>query len=118
MTAPVLSILLHAGVAVAPSADVSALSLESCKMDIVSCDINVFETHNRPAEAIKSLYFNACNHLIRILGTNFKTIKKVALRAVRMKQVTATEDEVNQARDLMHFLSALRWKRIGMISAS
>ena len=69
-------------------------------MDIISCDIDIFQSHKHPAEAIKSLYFNACNLLIRILGNNLSAIKMVALRAVRMKQVPATEDEVNQARDL------------------
>ena len=82
------------------SPDVSALSLESCKMDIVSCDVNVFESQKIPAEAIKSLYFNAYNHLIRILSPHCSAIKSVAVRAVRMKQVVATEDEVTHTRDL------------------
>ena len=86
--------------AVNPSPDESALSLESCKMDIVSCDVNVFESHKSPAEAIRSLYFNAYSHLIRILSTHCSAIKSVAVRAVRMKQVLATEDEVAQSRDL------------------
>ena len=86
--------------AVNPFPDVSSLSLESCKMDIVSCDLNVFESNKHPAEAIRSLYFNAYTHLIQILGTYVSAIKKVALDAVRMKQVPVTEDEVKQARDL------------------
>ena len=86
--------------AVNPFPDVSALSLESCKMDIVSCDLNVFESNKHPSEAIRSLYFNAYTHLIRILNTYVSAIKKVALDAVRMKQVPVTEDEVKQARDL------------------
>ena len=86
--------------AVNPFPDVSALCLESCKMDIVSCDVNVFESNKHPAEAIRSLYFNAYTHLIRILSTYVSAIKKVALDAVRMKQVPVTEDEVKQARDL------------------
>ena len=45
--------------AVNPSPDVSALSLESYKMGIVSCDVNVFESQKHPADAIRSLYFNA-----------------------------------------------------------
>ena len=87
-------------VAVNPFPDVSALSLESCKMDIVLCDTNVFECIKSPEEAIRSLYFNAYAHLIRILSSYVSAIKKVALDAVRMKQVPATEDEVKQARDL------------------
>ena len=86
--------------AVNPSPDVSALSLESCKMDIVSCDFSVFESLKSPAEAIRRLYFNAYNHLIRILSPHCSAIKSVAVRAVRMKQVLATEDEVAQSRDL------------------
>ena len=86
--------------AVNSSPDVYALSLESCKMDIVSCDLSVFKSHKSPAETIRSLYFNAYNHLIRILSTHCSAIKSVAVRAVRMKQVLATEDEVAQARDL------------------
>ena len=78
--------------AVNPSPDASTLSLESCKMDIVSCDVNVFEAQKHPKEAIRSLYFNAYNHLIRILSTHCSTIKSVAVRAVRMKQVVATEE--------------------------
>ena len=78
----------------------SALSLESCKMDIVSCDIHVFESNKHPEEAIRSLYFNAYTHLIQILSTYVSSIKRVALDAVRMKQVSATEDEVKQTRDL------------------
>jgi len=86
--------------AVNPLPDVSALSLESYQMDIVSCDVNVFESHKSPADVIRSLYFNAYNHFIRILSTHCSAIKSVAVRAVRMKQVVATEDEVAQSRDL------------------
>ena len=107
MNALFLFILLHAGVAVAPSPDVSALSLESCKMDIVSCDTNVFDSHSRPAEAIRALYFNAYNHLIQILSTFCNAIKSVAIDAVHMKQVPATEDEVKQARDLRALFKSL-----------
>ena len=56
--------------AVNPFPDVSALSLESCKMDIVSCDVNVFESNKHPAEAIRSLYFN---------GMNFVSLTKVCV---------------------------------------
>ena len=35
------------------------MNLESCKMDIVSCDLSVFESQKHPADAISSLYFNA-----------------------------------------------------------
>ena len=90
-----------------PSPDVSALSLESCKMDIVSCDVNVFESHKSPAEAIRSLYFNAYNHFIRILSTHCSAIKSVALSAVRTKQVSATEVEVKQACDLRSLFECL-----------
>ena len=93
--------------AVNPFPDASALSLESYKMGIISCDINVFLSHKCPAEAIRSLYFNAYNHLIRILSTAFSAIKMVALRAARMKEVPATEDEVKQARDLHSLFECL-----------
>ena len=43
-------VLLHGN----PSTDVSALSLE-CKMDIVSCDVDVFNFYKSPANAIESL---------------------------------------------------------------
>ena len=87
-------------IAVNSSPDVSALSLESCKMDILLCDLSVFDSHESPAEAIRSLYFNAYNHLIRILSPHCSAIKSVAVRAVRMKRVLATEDEVTQSRNL------------------
>ena len=87
--------------------DVSALSLESCKMDIVSCDISVFSSNKSPAEAIRSLYFNVYNHLIRILSTYFSAIRTVASGAVRTKQVPTTEDEVKQARDLRALFECL-----------
>ena len=90
-----------------PFPDVSALSLESCEMDIVSCDINVFESNKSPAEAIRSLYFNVYNHLIRILSTYFSAIRTVASGAVRMKQVPATEDEVKRAHDLRALFECL-----------
>ncbi len=93
--------------AVNPSPDVSALSLESCKMDIVSCDVNVFESHKSPADVIRSLYFNAYNHLIRILSTHCSAIKSVALSAVRTKQVSATEVEVKEACDLRALFECL-----------
>ena len=93
--------------AVNPSPDVSALSLESFKMDIVSCDLRVFESQKHPAETIRSLYFNAYNHLIRILSTHYSAIKSVAVRAVRMKQVLAMEDIVAQSRDLNALFESL-----------
>ena len=93
--------------AVNPSPDVSALSLESCKMDIVSCDLSVFESHKSPTDAIRSLYFNAYNHLIRILSTHCSAIKSVASSAVRTKQVSATEVEVKQACDLRALFECL-----------
>ena len=93
--------------AVNPSPDVSALILESYKMDIVSCDVNVFESQKHPAEAIRSLYFNAYNHLIRILSNHRGAIKAVALGAVRANQVSATEDEVKQACDVRALFECL-----------
>ena len=93
--------------AVNPSPDVSAFSLESCKMDIVSCDSSVLESQKHPADAIRSLYFNAYNHLVRILSTHCSAIKSVALSAVRTKQVSATEVEVNQACDLRALFECL-----------
>ena len=93
--------------AVNPSPDVSALSLESCKMDIVSCDVNVFDSQKHPAEAIRSLYFNTYNHLIRILSTHCSAIKSVALSAARTKQVSATEVEVKEACDLRALFECL-----------
>ena len=87
-------------VAVNSLPDVSALSLESCKMDIVLCDTNVFESIKSPEEAIRRLYFNAYNLLVQILSPYVSAVKMLALRAVRVKQVSATEDEVKQARDL------------------
>ena len=89
------------------SPDVSALSLESCKMGIVSCDRLIFESQKHPAEAIRSLYFNAYNHLIRILSTQCSAIKSMALSAVRTKQVSATEVEVKQACDLRALFECL-----------
>ena len=83
------------------------MSLESCKMDIVSCDIDVFKCHKHPAEAIRSLYFNTYNHLIRILRTHCSTIKSVAVSAVHMKRVTATEDDVKRARNLYALFACL-----------
>ena len=93
--------------AVNPLPDVSALSLESYKMDIVSCDLSVFESHKSPAEAIRSLYFNAYNHLIRILSTHCSAIKSVAFSAARTNQVSATEDEVKEACDLRALFECL-----------
>ena len=93
--------------AVNTSPDVSALSLEPYKMDIVSCDVNIFESQKHPAEAIRSLYFNAYNHLIRILSTHCSAIKSVALSAVRTKQVSATEVEVKEACDLRALFECL-----------
>ena len=93
--------------AVNPSPDVSAFSLESCKMDIVLCDSSVFESHKSPAEAIRSLYFNAYNHLIRILSTHCSAIKSVAISAVRTKRVSATEVEVKEACDLRALFECL-----------
>ena len=87
-------------VAVNSLPDVSALSLESCKMDIVLCDTNVFESIKSPEEAIRRLYFNAYNLLVQILSPYVSAVKMLALRAVRVKQVSATEDGVKQARDL------------------
>ena len=93
--------------AVNPSPNGSALSLESFKMDIVTCDVNVFESQKHPAEAIRILYFNAYNHLIRILSTHCSAIKSVALSAVRTKQVSATEVEVKEACDLRALFECL-----------
>ena len=93
--------------AINPSPDAAAFSLESCKMDIVLCDSSVFESHKSPAEAIRSLYFNAYNHLIRILSTHCSAIKSVALSAARTKRVSATEVEVKEACDLRALFECL-----------
>ena len=93
--------------AINPSPDVSPFSLESYKMDIVLCDSSVFESHKSPAEAIRSLYFNAYNHLIRILGIHCSAVKSVALSAVRTKRVSATEVEVKEACDLRALFECL-----------
>ena len=83
------------------------MSLESCKMDIVSCDIDVFKCHKPPAETIIRFYFNTYNHLIQILCTHYSTIKSVAVSAVHMKLVTATEDDVKQAHNLHALFACL-----------
>ena len=92
---------------VKPFPNVSAMSLESVKMDIVSTDLDVFQRHKDPAQAIKSLYFNAYSHLIQILGPCCSAIKLIALDVVRTKQVHATEDEVKQAHDLRALFKCL-----------
>ena len=86
--------------AVKPIPNVPDMSLESYKMDIVSCDRNVFESNRSPMEAIRSLYFNAYTHLIQILSPFLSGIKLVALDAVRMQQVPATEAEVKRSHKL------------------
>ena len=93
--------------AVNPSPDVSALSLESCKMNIVSWDVNVFKSCKHPEETIRSLYFNMYNHLIQILNNYCGAIKPVANDAARMKQVPATEDEVKRTCDLRALFKCL-----------
>ena len=105
-----------------PFPDVSALSLESCKMDIALCDTNVFESNKHPEEAIRSLYFNAYNHLIRILSSYVSAIKMVALDAVRMKQVSATKDAVKHAHDLRALFKCLevdkKWNDLHFLGAA
>ena len=93
--------------AVKPSPDVSAMSLESYKRGSILCDQTIFESNKHPAEAIRSLYFNAYTQLIQILSTYVSAIKMVASDAVRMKQVSATEDEVKQAHDLRALFECL-----------
>ena len=83
------------------------MSLESCKMDIVSCDIDVLKYRKLPAEAIMGFYFNTYNHLIRILRTHCSTIKNVAVTAVDMNIVTATKDDVEQAQNLHALFACL-----------
>ena len=108
--------------AVKPIPNVSDMSLESYKMDIVSCDQNVFESNRSPAEAIRSLYFNAYTHLIQILSPSFSGIKTVALDAVRMQQVPATEVEVKQSRDLRALFECLEvdknWNDINFLDVA
>ena len=114
--------ILDMAMAVTSFPNVSALSLELCKIDIVSCDVNAFESNKHPAEAIRSLYFNAYNHLIEILKNHVSTIKQVALRAVRMKQVIATEDKVKQALDLHALFECLevdkKWNDLHFLEAA
>ena len=75
---------------------------------IVSCDLDVMQSKKAPQEAIKSLFFNTYSALIRILKSYYSSIKKVALDAVRMQQVSATEKEVRQAHDLRDLLECLK----------
>ena len=83
-------------------------TLDSCKMDIVSCDLHVFKSNRSPEKAAKSLYFNAYNHLIRILDAYFGAIKPVALDAARKQVVDATEYEVKQVPDLRGLFECLK----------
>ena len=87
-----------------------AASLDSYKMDIISSDLTVLfqKTNRSPAEATRSLYFNAYTHLTRILGTYFSTIKAVAIDAARMQEVAATEEEVKQAQNLRGLFQCLK----------
>ena len=82
--------------AVIPSPNVSALSLELC-----------LESQKHSAKTIRSLYFNAYKHLIRVLSTHYSAIKSVALSAVRTKEVSATEVEVKEACDLRALFECL-----------
>ena len=74
---------------------------------IVSCDLDVMQLKKAPQEAIKSLFFNAYSALIRILKTCYSSFKNVALDAVRMQQVSATEEKVRQAHDLRTLFACL-----------
>ena len=95
---------LHLGTSLA------AKSLELYKTDIVSSDLSVLlqKSNKSPAEATRSLYFNAYTHLTRILGTYFSEIKAVAIDAARMQQVAATEEDVKQAQNLRELFQCLK----------
>ena len=76
-------------------------------MGIVSCDLDVMQSKKAPKEAIKSLFFNTYSALIRILKSYYSSIKNVALDAIRMQQVSATEECVGQAHDLRTLFECL-----------
>ena len=93
--------------AVSPFPNVPEKSLESYKMDIVACDLNVIESCKSPKEATKSLYFNAYLQLTQIFSNWFNVIKTIALDASRMQQVVATEEQVRQASDIRNLFECL-----------
>ena len=96
---------LDVGLAASPSDH--HRTLHSDAVGIISCDLDVICSKKSPQDAIKSLFFNAYSALIRILKTCFCCIKAVALDAVHMQQVNATEDEVKQAQDLRALFQCL-----------
>lgn len=75
---------------------------------------------NNPRRAIKGLFVNACSVLLRILGTHYDSIKQAALRYVRMEQVSATEEEVEQANNLEALFRCLKidekWNDVHFLS--
>ena len=82
--------------------------LHTCTTGIITCNMDILCSQKEPEDAIKSLFFNAYKMLICILHNCFDNIKMSALDAVRMKQVNATEEEVNQAQDLRTLFRCLK----------
>ena len=81
--------------------------LHSYTTGIVSCDLDVMQSKKTPKEAIKSLFFNTYSALTRILKSYYSSIKNVASDAIRMQQVSATEECVGQAHDLRTLFECL-----------
>ena len=70
---------------------------------LIESVVDIIKAKMPPLDAIKDLYFSLYSKLLEILNPCCEGIRQAAFEVVRMRQVSATEEEVKQA----HHLEAL-----------
>ena len=75
---------------------------------LIASVVDIIIAKKPPLDAIKDLYFSLYSKLLKILNTCCESIRQAAFNAVRMVQVSATEEEVKQAHNLEALFRCLK----------
>ena len=75
---------------------------------IIESVVDIVNAKKPPLDAIKDLYFSLYSELLEILSPCSESIRQAAFKAVRMRQVSATEEQVKQANNLEALFTCLK----------
>ena len=75
---------------------------------LIESVVDIINAKKLPLDAIKCLYFSLYSEVLKILNPCCESIRQAALNAVRMGQLSATEEEVERALNLEALFRCLK----------
>ena len=89
---------------------------------LIESVVDIVNAKKPPLDAIKGLYLSLYSELLEILSPCYESIRQAAFDAVRMGQVSATEEQVKQANNLEALFTCLKidekWQDITLLGVA